>query len=215
MAQEKAKVVHGPGPRGVGGPAPKVENPGKLLKRIMGEVFQALPAPLHHRAVLHRGKCHGKCAGQPVFCRRWWTITSSPMTQQANPRFCSPLLGALLKVGCIYLVGIIAAWLNARIMVNVTQGTLRNLRVQLFTHMESLPIKYFDQHPPRRYHVRLHQRCGYPAPDAQPEHPAAHLQRHHHRFRLCQHGDAGHPSHRRHHADGSPDAVLHQEDHLP
>ena len=40
MAQEKAKVVHGPGPRGVGGPRPKVENPGKLLKRIMGEVFR-------------------------------------------------------------------------------------------------------------------------------------------------------------------------------
>ena len=69
-----------------------------------------------------------------------------PMTQQANPDF-APLLGALLKVGCIYLVGIIAAWCNSRIMVNVTQGTLRNLRVQLFTHMESLPIKYFDQHP--------------------------------------------------------------------
>ena len=40
-----------------------------------------------------------------------------------------------------------ASWLNARTMVNVTQGTLRNLRIQLFTHMESLPIKYFDQHP--------------------------------------------------------------------
>ena len=37
MAQEKAKVVHGPGPRGVGGPRPKVENPCKLLMRIMGE----------------------------------------------------------------------------------------------------------------------------------------------------------------------------------
>ncbi len=44
-------------------------------------------------------------------------------------------------------MGILAAWLNARIMVNVTQGTLRNLRTQLFTHMESLPIKYFDTHP--------------------------------------------------------------------
>ena len=69
-----------------------------------------------------------------------------PMTQQANPDF-APLLGALLKVGCIYLVGIIAAWCNSRIMVNVTQGTLRNLRVQLFTHMESLPIRYFDSTP--------------------------------------------------------------------
>ena len=57
------------------------------------------------------------------------------------------LAGALVRVGCIYVVGILAAWLNARIMVNVTQGTLRNLRVQLFTHMESLPIRYFDSHP--------------------------------------------------------------------
>ena len=36
---------------------------------------------------------------------------------------------------------------NARVMVNVTQGTLRNLRTKLFTHMESLPISYFDTHP--------------------------------------------------------------------
>ena len=52
-----------------------------------------------------------------------------------------------MRVGCIYVVGILAAWLNSRIMVNVTQGTLRNLRIQLFTHMESLPIRYFDTHP--------------------------------------------------------------------
>ena len=37
MAEQKAKVVHGPGPRGMGGPRPKVENPGKLLKRIMAD----------------------------------------------------------------------------------------------------------------------------------------------------------------------------------
>ena len=40
MAEQKAKVVHGPGPRGMGGPRPKVENPGRLLKRIMAEVFR-------------------------------------------------------------------------------------------------------------------------------------------------------------------------------
>ena len=69
-----------------------------------------------------------------------------PMTHQQNPSF-APLAGALLRVGCIYLVGILAAWINARVMVNVTQGTLRNLRTKLFTHMESLPISYFDTHP--------------------------------------------------------------------
>ena len=45
------------------------------------------------------------------------------------------------------MVGILAAWANARIMVNVTQGTMRNIRTELFTHMESLPISYFDTHP--------------------------------------------------------------------
>ena len=145
MAQEKAKVVHGPGPRGVGGPRPKVENPGKLLKRIMGEVFKHyLP---HCIIVLFCIVASAMANVQAsLFLQTLVDDYIVPMTRQANPDF-APLLGALLKVGCIYLVGIIAAWCNSRIMVNVTQGTLRNLRVQLFTHMESLPIKYFDQHP--------------------------------------------------------------------
>ncbi len=70
----------------------------------------------------------------------------APMLQQQNPDF-GPLIGALARIGCIYLVGILAAWGNARIMVNVTQGTMRNIRIELFTHMESLPISYFDTHP--------------------------------------------------------------------
>ena len=146
MAEQKAKVVRGPGggPRGMG-PKPKVENPGKLLKRIMAEVFKHyLP---HCILVL--------CC---IFASAFANVQASlflqtlvddyivPMTKQANPDF-APLAGALLKVGCIYLIGILAAWCNARIMVNVTQGTLRNLRTQLFTHMESLPISYFDTHP--------------------------------------------------------------------
>lgn len=63
-----------------------------------------------------------------------------------NPDF-TPLLQALLKIGSIYLVGIICSYTYSRIMVYVTQGTLRNIRTKLFTHMESLPIKYFDTHP--------------------------------------------------------------------
>ncbi len=45
-----------------------------------------------------------------------------------------------------YAVGVVATYLYNRIMVNVTQGTLRNLRNELFEHMETLPIKYFDTH---------------------------------------------------------------------
>ena len=145
MAEQKAKVVHGPGPRGMGGPRPKVENPGRLLKRIMAEVFRHyLP---HCILVLFCIVVSALANVQAsLFLQTLIDDYIIPMTQQQDPSF-APLAGALMRVGCIYVVGILAAWLNARIMVNVTQGTLRNLRVQLFTHMESLPIRYFDTHP--------------------------------------------------------------------
>ena len=143
MAQ--AKEVRGPGPRGAGQPRPKVENPGLLLKRIMGEVFQHY---LPHCIIVLICIVVSALANvqASLFLKSLIDDYIVPMTQQAAPDF-GPLTAALLRVGCIYAVGVLAAWLNARIRVNVTQGTLRNLRTQLFTHMESLPIKYFDQHP--------------------------------------------------------------------
>ena len=143
MAQ--AKEVRGPGPRGAGQPRPKVENPGLLLKRIMGEVFQHY---LPHCIIVLICIVVSALANvqASLFLKSLIDDYIVPMTQQAAPDF-APLTAALIRVGCIYAVGVLAAWLNARIMVNVTQGTLRNLRTQLFTHMESLPIKYFDQHP--------------------------------------------------------------------
>ena len=143
MAQ--AKEVRGPGPRGAEQPRPKVENPGLLLKRIMGEVFQHY---LPHCIIVLICIVVSALANvqASLFLKSLIDDYIVPMTQQAAPDF-GPLTAALLRVGCIYAVGVLAAWLNARIMVNVTQGTLRNLRTQLFTHMESLPIKYFDQHP--------------------------------------------------------------------
>ena len=139
------KEVHGPGPRGARGPRPKVENPGKLLKRIMDEVFRNyLP---HCILVLICIVVSALANVQAsLFLQTLMDDYIIPMTRQQNPSF-APLAGALMRVGCIYVVGILAAWANARIMVNVTQGTLRNLRTKLFTHMESLPIRYFDTHP--------------------------------------------------------------------
>ena len=142
MAQ--AKEVRGPGPR-MGGPRPKVENPGKLLKRIMDEVFRHyLPHCILVLVCIVVSALANVQAS--LFLKTLMDDYIVPMTQQQDPDF-APLAAALLRVGIIYVIGILAAWLNARIMVNVTQGTLRNLRTQLFTHMESLPIKYFDQHP--------------------------------------------------------------------
>ncbi len=68
-----------------------------------------------------------------------------PLTQAQTPDF-APLAGALLSVAVTYAIGILCAYAYNRIMVNVSQGTMRNLRIELFQHMESLPIKYFDTH---------------------------------------------------------------------
>ena len=68
-----------------------------------------------------------------------------PLTQAQVPDF-SSLAYALLKMAGVYAIGILCAYAYNRIMVNVSQGTMRNLRIELFEHMESLPIKYFDTH---------------------------------------------------------------------
>ena len=146
MAEQNVRTVRGPGGRGaMGRPRPKVANPGKLIKRVLGEVFKHY-AP-HCLMVL---VCIFLSAFANVqaslFLQTLIDDYIAPMLQQQNPDF-GPLLGALGRIACIYLVGILAAWANARIMVNVTQGTMRNIRTELFTHMESLPISYFDTHP--------------------------------------------------------------------
>lgn len=72
-----------------------------------------------------------------------------PLTEQKaaglEPDF-APLAHAIIKLACIYAVGIVTAYTYNRIMVNITQGTLRNIRNELFEKMEKLPIKYFDTH---------------------------------------------------------------------
>lgn len=68
-----------------------------------------------------------------------------PLTRQANPDF-SGLAHAISRVACFYAVGAAAAYLQTRILVNVSQGTLRNLRNEMFLHMEELPVRYFDTH---------------------------------------------------------------------
>lgn len=69
----------------------------------------------------------------------------TPMIGIPDPDF-GPLAAQLLRVGSIYLIGVLCSWVNKRVMVNVSQGTMRNIRQALFNHMESLPIKYFDTH---------------------------------------------------------------------
>ena len=70
----------------------------------------------------------------------------TPMLSQAVPDF-APLLRFLGRMACVYLVGLVSAFFCNYLMAKVSQGTQRSIRDQLFTHMQTLPIRYFDTHP--------------------------------------------------------------------
>ncbi len=69
----------------------------------------------------------------------------TPMLSQATPNF-APLLRALVVMGGIYVIGIVSNYLYNILMVRVAQGVLRKIRDEMFNHMQTLPIKYFDTH---------------------------------------------------------------------
>ena len=69
----------------------------------------------------------------------------APLIGQAAPDF-APLFGALTVMACIYLAGMLASYLQTRLMIPVAQGTLKTIRDDMFAHMQTLPIKYFDTH---------------------------------------------------------------------
>ncbi|MFB0920689.1 MAG: ABC transporter ATP-binding protein [Oscillospiraceae bacterium] len=68
-----------------------------------------------------------------------------PLLGSANPDF-SNLLKALVIMGCIYLLGALCTLLYNRMMVVISQGTLKRIRDEMFAHMQTLPVKYFDTH---------------------------------------------------------------------
>ncbi len=134
----------GPGMRGMRGPKPKLKNPGKLFMRVMKYVFRDYG--IHYVLVI-------ACIFISVFASIQGTLFTKtliddyikPFLLTDNPNF-EPLARAIGRVAIFYAIGILAGYTQNRIMINVTQGVLRNLRDELFEHMEKLPIKYFDTH---------------------------------------------------------------------
>lgn len=70
----------------------------------------------------------------------------TPMLSQTNPDF-APLVKFLTMMAGLYLLGMLGSFLQQWLMVKVSQGTQKTIRDQLFTHMQTLPIRYFDSHP--------------------------------------------------------------------
>lgn len=121
-----------------------IENPGKVLKRVMAYVLKNYKFSC---IVVVIGIIVATLANiqGTMFMQTLIDDYITPLTKAENPDF-SGLMYAIFKVAAIYAVGVICTYVYNRIMVNVTQGTLKNLRNDMFLTMESLPIKYFDTH---------------------------------------------------------------------
>ncbi len=134
----------GPMAKGPRGPKPKIKNPGKLFARLMRYILANYK---FHVIFVVIGILVGVLANVQgtLFMQTLIDVYILPMVGEEHPDF-APLAAAIFKVGAIYAVGALSTWAYNRVMVKVTQGTLRNLRDDMFTHMESLPIKYFDTH---------------------------------------------------------------------
>ena len=70
----------------------------------------------------------------------------TPMLGQVAPDF-GPLVRFLVLMAVLYLVGIVASFFSNYLMIRVSQGTQKTIRDAMFTHMQKLPIRYFDTHP--------------------------------------------------------------------
>ena len=114
------------------------------LRRVLGTMLKNYKASFFLVVVCILGAALATLRGT-LFLQNLIDDYITPLTQAQTPDF-SGLAGALLSVAGIYAIGILCAYGYNRIMVNVSQGTMRNVRVELFRHMESLPIRYFDTH---------------------------------------------------------------------
>ena len=131
----------GPMPRGM---KPTVKNPGKILKRLIK--YMVLDNLILWILV-------AACIGITVYCM---TVKGTLFTRTLLDKYIpgirakeltfNDLAKEIFVTACFILTGILASFIQARIMVRITQGFMRKLRDDMFEHMESLPIKYFDTH---------------------------------------------------------------------
>ena len=120
------------------------ENPGKLLKRLMGMLMKHYGAAIIIVAICIIINVLANVQGT-MFMQRLIDDYITPLLKSETKNY-TPLLHAIGRVACFYGIGIIASYSYNRIMVNVTQGMLKTFRDEMFTKMEQLPIKYFDTH---------------------------------------------------------------------
>ena len=149
MAEENAKVVRGPGSRNRRGmPRPKVENPGKVFRRLMGFVMKNYGFQFILVLVCIVVSVLANVQGT-LFTKTLIDSYITPLQKAAEAGGAvdyHPLLAAMARVAIFYAIGIAATYAQSVIMAFITQGSMKKLRDALFEHMEKLPIRYFDTH---------------------------------------------------------------------
>ena len=138
-----------PGPMGGGrrrqmGANPKVKNPGKILGRILRYTFKNYKIHMIIVFICIIVSVLANVQGT-LFIQSLIDDYITPLMNTSSPDF-TPLLFAMARVAGFYLLGAASTFAYSKLMVYVTQGTMRNLRIDIFSHMESLPIKFFDTH---------------------------------------------------------------------
>lgn len=116
----------------------------KILKRLMSYILKEYKIACLFVLLFIIISTLTNVAGT-MFMKRLIDEYITPYIGQKNPNF-QALLQAITTMAFIYGVGVVSTYLYNRIMVNVSHGTLKNIRDDLFEHMEKLPIKYFDTH---------------------------------------------------------------------
>ena len=122
----------------------KVKNPGKLFCRLMAYIFRKYGIACFLVLVFIVLSVLANTQGT-MFMKTLIDSYIIPILNSPDKDF-APLAAAILRVACFYGVGVLSTFAYSKIMIYVTQGTLNDLRIDLFTHMETLPIKYFDTH---------------------------------------------------------------------
>lgn len=138
-------IHQGPGRRGMRRPSMQLDNPGVIIRRLMKYIGKQYGAYMVLVVICILISVLANVQGT-MFIKSLIDDYINPLLTTDSRDF-TPLLHKIAQVALFYGIGIIATYAYSRLMVNVTQGTLRNLRDDMFVHMESLPIRYFDTHP--------------------------------------------------------------------
>jgi ATP-binding cassette subfamily B protein len=140
----KPRQMRGPGGHGARGPVKANKDSLKILKRLLTYVFKEYKLLFMIVAVTIIISSLANVIGT-LFLRNLIDDYIVPLMNQSGADF-GPLLKMITTMAVIYYVGVISTYVYSRIMIVVSQGSLKKIRDDMFSHMETLPIKFFDTH---------------------------------------------------------------------